>query len=111
VVDKSVVEKPVTKGDQGGKALVLPTPSWKPAAPKAIEEVTTQSLARDAELSHLLDTYNSEGSGDLLKAQDVVNSSLSESAQLQGEARREKPLLIPEFITSCRGLGKEDDAI
>jgi hypothetical protein len=111
VVEKPVVETLGVKAVQAASEGSLPSPSWKSGNRGASGEVTTQSLARDVELSRLLDTYNSEGSADLLKAQDAVNSSLSVPAVYQGEVKQKKPLLIPDFITSCRGLGREEDDI
>jgi hypothetical protein len=67
---------------------------------------TTQSLARDNELSRLLDQYNQDESpGELLRVQDQVNTRLG----AQGELKLKKSLQIPDFITSCDGIGDEEE--
>jgi hypothetical protein len=69
--------------------------------------VTTKSLARDAELSRLLDSYNSESQeSELLRAQDAVNGHRLGAAALpssSGELKVKKLYLIPDFITSSTG--------
>jgi hypothetical protein len=75
--------------------------------------VTTKTLARDAELSRLLDTYNSDSQeGDLLRAQDAVNGRLGAAAlPSSGELKTKKLYLIPDFITSNTGryVRREDE--
>jgi hypothetical protein len=98
----------------GGKPLLLPRPSWKsvdPKLPVVVESsVNTQTLARDRELARLLDEYQDDESGDLLRAQDTVNAR-SLGSITQGELRQKKPLLIPDYITSCHGIGQDDEDI
>jgi hypothetical protein len=77
--------------------------SGAPAVP------STASLARDVELSKLLDQYNAnESAGELLRVQDRVNSSVG-SQSAQGEPKVKKAYQIPDFITSCDGLGTEEE--
>jgi hypothetical protein len=67
---------------------------------------TTQSLARDSELSRLLDQYNQDESpGELLRVQDQVNSRVG----VHGELKVKKSLQIPDYITSCDGIGEEEE--
>ena len=72
---------------------------------------TTTSLARDSELSRLLDLYNSD-SLDLIQAQDSVNRRLS-TPVIQGEIKVRKALAIPDFVRTSRGIGivEEDDEL
>jgi hypothetical protein len=73
---------------------------------------TTSSLARYIELSKLLDRYNAdESAGEQLRVQDRVNSSLGAHADqgLQGEQKVKKAYQIPDYITSCEGLGAEEE--
>jgi hypothetical protein len=64
-------------------AFGLPKPSWNTRATVNTESpVITQTLARDSELSRLLDEYNKDVSDDLLRAQDAVNArDLGQSKQ------------------------------
>jgi hypothetical protein len=90
--------------------LNFPPPSWRTSGGVAGKEVqTTQSLARNTELSKLLDEYNEEGGDDLIQAQDAVNSRLKSG---QGELKFRKALAIPDFIRTSRGRGiLEDDEL
>jgi hypothetical protein len=92
--------------------LKLPTPSWKSGTSGADRGPTTHSLARDAELSKLLDEFNEDGGDDLVRAQDSVNSRLGAST-LQGENKLKKALAIPDYIRSSSGVGlvEEDDEL
>jgi hypothetical protein len=64
-------------------------------------------LAWEEEVSKLLDQYNAN-SGNLIRAQDSVKSR-APSALFQGENRSKKVLLIPDHISSCEGLGLEQE--
>ena len=72
---------------------------------------TTASLARDSELTRLLDEYNTN-SRELLQAQDSVNARLV-SSNVQGEQKVKKALSIPDYIRTSRGVGitEEDDEL
>jgi hypothetical protein len=109
----STVGKHAARADQPGVAgaVGLPKPSWNTGVAIVAEApVTTQTLARDTELSRLLDEYNNDGTDDLLRAQDAVNAS-DLGAVRQGEPRVKKPLLIPDFITSCLGISYDQEDI
>jgi hypothetical protein len=92
-------------------AFGLPKPSWNTGPTVKTESpVTTQTLARDSELSRLLDEYNKDGSDDLLRAQDAVNARYLGQFK-QGELRGKKTLLIPDFVTSCLGVSYDQEDI
>jgi hypothetical protein len=101
---------PVKTVQQAAKSdLSLPQPSWKPPGDSGAGSgrPTTQILARDEELSRLLDQYN-QGGDDLLRAQDAVNARASVESG-QGESKVKKVLLIPDYISSCQGLGQDEE--
>lgn len=97
-------------GEWQGK---LPKPTWSEekstAKTYSREEEkplpTTRSLSRDAELSRLLDEFNTDGADKLLRAQDTVNARIGQL----GEQKSKKFLAIPDFITSCDGLALEEE--
>jgi hypothetical protein len=101
--------KSVQEVSKSSTVLSKPTGSGSGTG-SAKEQPTTQSLARDAELTRLLDRYNAD-SEDMLQAQDAVNSRVPSSASnsFQGENRLKKVNLIPDFITSCSGIGLEEE--
>jgi hypothetical protein len=116
-------EKPESGGATGGEGFRLPPPSWNDiqGLPKDKAEAVTKtgipevgiegvkdehpstlSLARDKELSRLLDDYNSAGLKDLLGAQESVNAALCprQPSSSSGERTAPKALLIPDFLTN-----------
>jgi hypothetical protein len=118
-VDRSESERIAERKESGAIARLsgrladksLPAPSWKTdAKPESEVKVTTQTLARDRELARLLDEYKDDESGDLLHAQDAINARSLGSIS-QGEKGLKKPYLIPDYITSCHGIGQDDDDI
>jgi hypothetical protein len=100
-------KNPGTPGRAVVSELKLPSPTWnrEPGASKVVQ--TTQSLARNAELSKLLDEFNDDGGDDLILAQDTVNSRLRSTGQ--GELKPKKALAIPDFIRTSRGRGVLED--
>jgi hypothetical protein len=91
----------------------LPHPSWakQEKSTEASKGPTTASLARDSELTWLLDEYNTN-SGELLQAQDSVNARLV-SSNVPGEIKVKKALAIPDYVRTSRGVGitEEDDEL
>jgi hypothetical protein len=107
------LELPKPLGTPGKTPMVVHGVVLKNRNSIASEEkglVTTQTLGRDAELARLLDAYNNDGSDGMLQAQDAVNAS-SLGVIRQGEPKVKKPLLIPDFITSCLGISYNNEDI
>jgi hypothetical protein len=110
-VSTDILNAEKAKQLEAERLLKLPKPSWNSAAVvKAEAPVNTQSLARDIELSKLLDEYNKDGADDLLRAQDAVNAR-DLGVVKHGEQRAKKPLLIPDFVTSCLGISHDQEDI
>jgi hypothetical protein len=101
-----IAKKPVDKSDTSGGARAKEPRAETFEREDRGERPTTQSLARDRELSRLLDDYNDGGVGELLFAQDAVNLSARRSTS--GE-KPIKVLSIPDFISYRRGTLDDDD--